>query len=54
MHWLVAKTDSQMLRLTLLLCFGMLAALFTLGEDRGQVTGGVAVNLSMIYMVPKK
>ena len=42
MHWLVAKTDSQMLRLTLLLCFGMLAALFTLGEDRGQLRPGLA------------
>lgn len=25
-----------------------------MGEDRGHVTGGVAVDLSMIYMVPKK
>jgi hypothetical protein len=32
-----------MLRLTLLLCFGMLAALFTLGEDRGQLRPGLAV-----------
>jgi uncharacterized protein YgiM (DUF1202 family) len=31
-----------MLRLTLLLCFGMLAALFTLGEDRGQLRPGLA------------
>jgi uncharacterized protein YgiM (DUF1202 family) len=32
-----------MLRLTLLLCFGMLAALFTLGEDRGQLRPGLAM-----------
>jgi hypothetical protein len=31
-----------MLRLTILLCFGMLAALFTLGEDRGQLRPGLA------------
>jgi hypothetical protein len=31
-----------MLRLTLLLCFGMLVALFTLGEDRGQLRPGLA------------
>jgi uncharacterized protein YgiM (DUF1202 family) len=31
-----------MLRLTLLLCLGMLAALFTLGEDRGQLRPGLA------------
>jgi uncharacterized protein YgiM (DUF1202 family) len=31
-----------MLRLTLLLCFGMIAALFTLGEDRGQLRPGLA------------
>ena len=31
-----------MLRLTLLLCFGMLAALFTLGDDRGQLRPGLA------------
>jgi len=31
-----------MLRLTLLLSFGMLAALFTLGEDRGQLRPGLA------------
>jgi uncharacterized protein YgiM (DUF1202 family) len=31
-----------MLRLTILLCFGMLVALFTLGEDRGQLRPGLA------------
>lgn len=31
-----------MLRLTLLLCFGMIVALFTLGEDRGQLRPGLA------------
>jgi hypothetical protein len=31
-----------MLRLTILLCFGMLAALFTMGEDRGQLRPGLA------------
>jgi hypothetical protein len=31
-----------MLRLTLLLCLGMLVALFTLGEDRGQLRPGLA------------
>jgi hypothetical protein len=31
-----------MLRLTLLLCLGMLAALYTLGEDRGQLRPGLA------------
>ncbi|WP_136646103.1 SH3 domain-containing protein [Tabrizicola sp. YIM 78059] len=30
-----------MLRLTLLLCLGMLAALYTLGEDRGQLRPGL-------------
>jgi uncharacterized protein YgiM (DUF1202 family) len=38
----VAKTGVLMLRLTILLCFGMLAALFTLGEDRGQLRPGLA------------
>lgn len=32
-----------MLRLTILLCFGLLVALFTLGEDRGQLRPGLAV-----------
>lgn len=32
-----------MLRLTILLCFGIFAALFTLGEDRGQLRPGLAV-----------
>jgi hypothetical protein len=32
----------SMLRLTLLLCLGMLAALYTLGEDRGQLRPGLA------------
>jgi hypothetical protein len=31
-----------MLRLTLLLCFGILVALFTMGEDRGQLRPGLA------------
>jgi uncharacterized protein YgiM (DUF1202 family) len=31
-----------MLRLTILLCFGILVALFTLGEDRGQLRPGLA------------
>jgi hypothetical protein len=31
-----------MLRLTILLCFGMLVALFTMGEDRGQLRPGLA------------
>ncbi len=31
-----------MLRLTLLLCLGMLAALYTLGEDKGQLRPGLA------------
>ncbi len=31
-----------MLRLTLLLCLGMFAALYTLGEDRGQLRPGLA------------
>jgi Bacterial SH3 domain len=38
----VAKTGVPMLRLTILLCFGMLVALFTLGEDRGQLRPGLA------------
>ena len=36
------KTDAPMLRLSLLLCLGMYAALMTLGEDRGQMRPGLA------------
>ena len=39
---LLVKTGVLMLRLTILLCFGMLVALFTLGEDRGQLRPGLA------------
>jgi hypothetical protein len=39
---LLVKIGVLMLRLTILLCFGMLVALFTLGEDRGQLRPGLA------------
>jgi hypothetical protein len=42
MNTAIAKTGVPMLRLTILLCFGMLVALFTLGEDRGQLRPGLA------------
>lgn len=36
------KTDSSMLRLTLILCIGLFAALMIAGEDRGQLRPGLA------------
>jgi hypothetical protein len=36
------RTDISMLRLTLLLCIGMFAALMIAGEDRGQMRPGLA------------